>query len=77
MDYTLLTVVHTLRVTPEKMDARQEQEYYDHAAAAQALPEKAFAVLSRAQNLARALLAVAHSMPRNFRHELAVIKTSS
>ena len=32
MDYNLLTAVHPRKSAPVKMDAKQEQEYYDRAA---------------------------------------------
>jgi hypothetical protein len=70
MDHTLLTAVHPRRIAPVKMDARQEQEYYDRAAESQALLEKAFAMAKRIRRLAGALPALTRTVRANVGHGL-------
>ena len=66
MDYTLLTAVHPR--TPERtcMNAKQEQAYYEHAAARQALLETPLAATNRIWTLAAALMALALASGRSF-----------
>ncbi len=70
MDYTLLTAVHPHRIAQVKMDAKKEQEYYERAAASQALPETVFAIINRTRQRVRAILTLAHTSHRNFGHGL-------
>jgi hypothetical protein len=74
MDHTLLTAVHPRKFAPVKMDARQEQEYYDRAAASQSLQENVFAIINRIRRLANALPALAQSVRGNFGHGLTARK---
>jgi hypothetical protein len=74
MDHTLLTAVHPRTMAPVKMDARREQEYYDRAAASQAMPEKVIAIVKRIRRFARALPALAQSVRGNFGHGLTARK---
>ena len=74
MDHTLLTAVHPRTVAPVKMDAKQEQEYYDRAAKSQALLEKVPALLNRTRLLALALLALIHTLRVNAGHGLTARK---
>ena len=68
MDYTLLTAVHTRVFAPVKMNARQEQEYYDRAAQSLAPLEEAHALITRARRLGGALAALIQAMRGNFGH---------
>jgi hypothetical protein len=74
MDHTLLTAVHLRTMAPVKLDARQEQEYYDRAAESQALLEKVTAMVQRIRRLASALPALTHSVRGNFSHGLTARK---
>jgi hypothetical protein len=74
MNHTLLTAVHPRTIAPVKMDARQEQEYYDRAAESQALLEKVTAMVKRIRRLARALPALTQSVRGNFGHSLPARK---
>ena len=74
MDHTLLTAVHPRTMAPVKMDARREQEYYDRAAASQALLERVPALLNRIWRLASAFLALTQTMRGNIGHGLTVRK---
>jgi hypothetical protein len=74
MDHTLLTAIHPRTVAPAKMDARQEQEYYDRAAESLALLEKVSAMVKRIRGLADALAALTRSMRGDFGHGLTVRK---
>jgi hypothetical protein len=74
MNHTLLTAVHPRTIAPVKMDARQEQEYYDRAAKSQALLEKVTAMVKRIRRLVSALPAMAQSMRGNFGHGLTARK---
>lgn len=76
MDHTLLTAVHPRTIAPSKMDARQEQEYYDRAAVSQAALEKIAANGSRIRHLAGALLALILSAREGFAHQRTEPKTS-
>jgi hypothetical protein len=76
MDHTLLTAVHPRTIAPVKMDARREQEYYDRAAASQALPEKVFAIWNRTQQVARLFMTLTRSRYRIFGDELTEPRTS-
>ncbi len=75
MDYTLLTAVHPRTIEPVKMDARQEQDYYDRAAESQALMEKVFSIAKHARSLASRLLALTQSERGHFGHALRQPKT--
>jgi hypothetical protein len=77
MDYTVLTAVHPRRLARVQMDAKQEQDYYERAAASQALPEKMTFLVQRARHLARTLLTLTHSTQRNFGHGLTRPNASS
>ena len=74
MDHTLLTAVHSRTVAPVKMDARQEQAYYDRAAESQALTEKVSAAVKRARRLVSAILALIQSERERFSHGLSARK---
>lgn len=56
------------------MDARQEQEYYDRAAASQALLEKLTAIVKRIKRFASALPALIQAVRGNFSHGLTARK---
>jgi hypothetical protein len=70
MDHTSLTAVHPRTMTPLKMDARQEQEYYDRAAESFAPLEKMLAVISRIRRFAGTLPALTQSVRGNLSHGL-------
>jgi hypothetical protein len=74
MDHTLLTAVHPRTIAPLKMNAKQEQEYYDRAAESQALLEKLIAMVTRIRNLASALPALTQTVRGNLGHSLTVRK---
>jgi hypothetical protein len=74
MDHTSLTAVHPRTVAPMKMDARQEQEYYDRAAESHAQLEKVTAMVKRIRRLASALPALTQSVRGNFGHGLTARK---
>jgi hypothetical protein len=74
MNHTLLTAVHPRTVAPVKMDARQEQDYYDRAAESQARLEKVIAMVKRIRRVASALPALVQSMRGNFGHGLTARK---
>jgi hypothetical protein len=74
MNHTLLTAVHPRKFAPVKMDARQEQEYYDRAAESQALLEKVAAMVKRIRRLASALPALTLSVRGNLGHSLTARK---
>jgi hypothetical protein len=74
MDHTLLTAVHPRTVAPMKMDARQEQEYYDRAAESHALLEKVTAMVKRIRRSASALAVPTQSGRGNFGHGLTARK---
>ncbi len=76
MDHTLLTVVHPRTIARVKMNAKQEQEYYDRAEASQELPEKVSATMTRARRLVRALLTLMHATRGNPSHGLIGPKAS-
>jgi hypothetical protein len=76
MDHTSLTAVHPRTIAPIKMDARQEQAYYDRAAASHAPLEKASAAVNRIWRMAGALLALTRSSGGNFGQRLAEPRTS-
>ncbi len=76
MDHTMLTVVHPRTIAHIKMNAKQEQEYYDRAAASQALPERVSANMTRARRLVQALLALTHATRGNPGHGLIGPKAS-
>ena len=66
MDYALLTAVHPRKSAPVKMDAKQEQEYYDRAAHSLEPLEEAHALITRARRLGGALAALIQTMRGNF-----------
>ena len=68
MDYNLLTAVHPRKAVPVKMDARQEQEYYDRAAQSLAPLEEAHALVTRARRYGGALIALIQTLRENFGH---------
>jgi hypothetical protein len=74
MDHTLLTAVHPRTIAPVKMDAREEQEYYDRSAESQALLEKLTAMVKDIRRLARAIPALTQSWRGNLGHSLSVRK---
>ena len=68
MDYNLLTAVHPRKTAPVKMNARQEQEYYDRAAQSHAPLEEAHALFTRARRLDSALISLIHALRENVGH---------
>ena len=68
MDYALLTAVHPRKSAPVKMDAKQEQEYYDRAAHSLEPLEEAQALMTRARRLGGALTSLIHTLRENFGH---------
>ena len=68
MNYNLLTAVHPRKAAPVKMDARQEQEYYDRAAQSLEPLEEAHALITRVRRLRGALIALIQTMRENFAH---------
>ncbi len=68
MDYTLLTAVHPRTTKPTRMNAKQEQAYYECAAARQWLPEKLLAATNRVRRLAAVLFALAKATGRDAGH---------
>jgi hypothetical protein len=74
MDHTLLTAVHPRIVTPVKMDARREQDYYDRAAESLALLEKVLAVISRIRRFASTLPALIQAARGHVGHGLTARK---
>ena len=74
MDYTLLTAVHTRVFAPVKMNARQEQEYYDRAAQSLAPLEEAHAFIARARRLGGALISLIHTLRENVGHGMTLRK---
>ncbi len=70
MDYALLTAVHPRTSAPAKMDAKQEQEYYDRAAASQALPEKLVTIIKGVRHMAAALVDLTQATGKGPSHGL-------
>ena len=68
MDYTLLTAVHPLTSARAKLNARQEQEYYERAAARQVLQEKPLAILRQIRELAAKLMTLTVATGRGLGH---------
>ena len=68
MDYNLLTAVHPRKSAPVKMNAKQEQEYYDRAAQSLEPLEEARALFSSVRRLRGALTALIQTMRENFAH---------
>ncbi|MGB8819527.1 MAG: hypothetical protein WCC66_16560 [Rhizobiaceae bacterium] len=74
MDHTLLTAVHPRTIAPLKMNAKQEQDYYDRGAVSLALPEKLFSIMNEIRRLAATLLALTHVTGKVLGHGLTTRK---
>jgi hypothetical protein len=74
MDYTLLTAVHPLTTARAKLNARQEQEYYERAAERQALQERPLAILRQIRELADKLMSLTLSTGRGLGHGMPARK---
>jgi hypothetical protein len=74
MDYTLLTAAHPLTTARAKLNARQEQEYYERAEGHQGLQEKPFVIMGHIQGLAATLLVLTIATVKGLGHGMNVRK---